>query len=251
MTVQTQNQIVAIDPVSERIVQRYELPGSDHPHGFALDEPGRLAFITGAGNATLQVVDLRSMKIIQSLGVGQGPEVLAWDATWRRLYVAAEGGVVSAFWLDGSALRALGEMRAPPSARTVVRVLATADAIVIGVRADYSEGVGIVSYARSRDAVLDNEDHIKIVLDTYRDRRSGYVFAVNANGARYDALIAGQGDAENANWDSIWEAATARTATGWSAEIRIPAKSLLFRPDLTEWGFNIQRRIQRLQETVR
>ncbi len=139
----------------------------------------------------------------------------------------------------------------PPTGRTVIHVLTTGAVILIGVRADDPEPSRIVSFARERDAVLDDEDHIKIVLDTYRDGRSGYVFAVNPNGARYDALIAEQGEAENANWDAIWEAATARTATGWSAEIAIPLKSLLFRPGLTDWGFNVERRIQRLQETDR
>jgi len=104
---------VAIDPVSERIVQRYDLPGSAHPHGFTLDEPGRFAFITSEGNATLQVIDLRTMKSVQALKVGGDPDVLAWDAAWRRLYVASESGVLSAFWLDGATLRPLGEVRLP------------------------------------------------------------------------------------------------------------------------------------------
>ncbi|WP_148306232.1 carbohydrate binding family 9 domain-containing protein [Gemmatirosa kalamazoonensis] len=138
-----------------------------------------------------------------------------------------------------------------PSARTVVRVLFTRDAVVIGVRADDPEPARIVAYARQRDATLDAEDHVKIVLDTYRDGRSGYVFSVNPNGARYDALVTDQGAGENANWDAVWQAATARTPEGWSAEILIPLKSLLFRPGRTEWGFNVQRRIQRLQETDR
>lgn len=110
---QTRNQLVAIDPVSERIVQRYALPGSDGPHGFTLDEPDRLAFVTSEGNAHLQVVDLRTMKIIQTLEGPDDPDVLAWDPSWRRLYVGAESGAVSAYWLDGNALRQLGEMRAP------------------------------------------------------------------------------------------------------------------------------------------
>jgi len=113
VTVQTRNQVVAIDPVTEKIVQRYDLPGSDHPHGFTLDESGRLAFISCEGNAALLVVDLRSMKIVQTLKVADGPDVLAWDAAWRRLYVASESGVLSAFWLDGSELRPVGEVRMP------------------------------------------------------------------------------------------------------------------------------------------
>ena len=138
-----------------------------------------------------------------------------------------------------------------PAARTVVRVLTTGDAIIFGIRADDPEPSRIVSYARQRDAALDAEDHIKLVLDTYLDGRSGYVFAVNPNGSRYDALVTNQSDGDNANWDAVWEAATARSSRGWSAEIRIPLKSLLFRPGLAEWGFNIERRIQRWQESDR
>jgi hypothetical protein len=140
---------------------------------------------------------------------------------------------------------------ARPSARTVVRVLATSDAIVIGIRADDPEGDHQVSFSRQRDASLSSEDHVKIVLDSYGDGRSGYVFAVNPDGARYDALVTDEGQSENANWDTVWEAATARTATGWSAEILIPVKSIMFRRGLAAWGFNVQRRIQRLQETDR
>ncbi len=113
VAVQTRNQVAAIDPVSERIIQRYELPGSDHPHGFTLDEPGRLAFITSEGNGLLQVVDLRTMRILQTLKVPDDPDVLAWDPSLRRLYVASESGALSAFWLDGQTLRLIAQIRAP------------------------------------------------------------------------------------------------------------------------------------------
>jgi hypothetical protein len=39
--------------------------------------------------------------------------VLAWDPSWRRLYVAAESGALSAYWLDVRVLRPLGQIRAP------------------------------------------------------------------------------------------------------------------------------------------
>src|SRR3954465_7255325 len=113
VAVQTRNQLVAIDPVSERIVARYDLPGSDGPHGFTLDEPDRLAFISSEGNGNLQVVDLRTMRITQNIKVPDDPDVLAWDPSWRRLYVAAESGVLTAYVLEGNTLRPLGEIRAP------------------------------------------------------------------------------------------------------------------------------------------
>src|SRR6266576_1736565 len=169
--------------------------------------------------------------------------------------IRVDGQLTEPAWTTADSIAGLTQVEpnegVAPSMRTVVRVIATADAIVIGVRADDPEPSRIVSFARQRDAVLDTEDHIKIVLDTYLDGRSGYVFAVNPNGSRYDALVTNQGGGENSSWDAIWEAATSRTPTGWSAEILIPLKSLLFRPGLTQWGLNVQRRIQRLQETDR
>jgi DNA-binding beta-propeller fold protein YncE len=113
VAVQTRNQLVAIDPATEHIAARYDLAGSDHPHGFVIDEAGRLAFISCEGNAKLLVVDLRTMKVLATHTVGEGPDVLAWDASWRRLYVAAEGGVLSVFAADGSVLQPLGEYKAP------------------------------------------------------------------------------------------------------------------------------------------
>jgi DNA-binding beta-propeller fold protein YncE len=113
VAVQTRNELVAIDPVRERVVARYDLPGADHPHGFALDEPGRLAFVSSEGNGALQVVDLRTMRVLSTRRVGDDPDVLAWDAAWRRLYVASESGVLSAFAVDGAVLRPSGDVRAP------------------------------------------------------------------------------------------------------------------------------------------
>jgi DNA-binding beta-propeller fold protein YncE len=79
VAVQTRNQMIAIDPASEKIVQRYDLPGSDHPHGFTIDEPDRLGFVSCEGNAALVVLDLRTMKPSQRLKVADDPDVLAWD----------------------------------------------------------------------------------------------------------------------------------------------------------------------------
>ncbi|MGE5803019.1 MAG: DUF5916 domain-containing protein [Gemmatimonadota bacterium] len=138
-----------------------------------------------------------------------------------------------------------------PSARTIVRVLVEPDALVIGVSAEDPDPAAIVSFAKQRDASLEAEDHIRIVLDTFGDGRTGYVFAVNPSGARYDALVSERGESENDQWDGAWEARTSRSTRGWIAEIRIPARSLIFGSGLDTWGFNIERRIQRFQETDR
>jgi hypothetical protein len=140
---------------------------------------------------------------------------------------------------------------APPSAHTRVQVLANTRSIVIGVTCEEPDPTTIVSFSVRRDAVLDAEDHIRVVLGPFMDGRSGYVFAVNATGARYDGLINPGGESDNPDWDGIWEAATARLPNGWSAEIRIPVQTIAFKPGLHEWHFNVERRIQRRLETDR
>jgi len=138
-----------------------------------------------------------------------------------------------------------------PNGRTVVKILASESEIVIGIKAYDPDVSGIVSFSKQRDPHLRDEDHILIVLDTFLDGRSGYTFAVNPSGARYDALVSGQGEQQSADWDAIWEAEAKIELWGWSVEMRIPIRSLSFKKGLREWGFNIERRVQRLQETSR
>ncbi len=139
----------------------------------------------------------------------------------------------------------------PPTFRTVVKVLADAGEIYLGVICYDDRPDKIVSYSKAKDSYLRGEDYIKFVFDTYRDGRTGYIFAVNPNGARYDALSERHGEDEDQNWDGIWDAKTYRGKNFWSVEIRIPVRSMTFGKGLSTWGFNIERRIQRLQETDR
>ena len=137
-----------------------------------------------------------------------------------------------------------------PTAHTQVKVLAGPRALVFGIFCEDPQPDKIVSYTNARDADLENEDHVGIVLDTSQDGRSGYVFVVNPRGARYDALIE-EGSGENSAWDGIWDAAATILPTGWSVEIRIPITTLNFKRGLGTWNFNVQRHLTRLQETTR
>ena len=140
---------------------------------------------------------------------------------------------------------------ATAASRTVVKVLAGPREIAFGIVAYGAPGTPITTFSKARDSDLDEEDYVGLVLDTFRDGRSGYVFAVNPSGARWDGLAVRQGESEDDSWDAIWEAATAPDGNGWSAEIRIPIRSLIFRPGLTSWGFNVERQVKANQEVTR
>ena len=138
-----------------------------------------------------------------------------------------------------------------PTGRTVVKVLAGPKALAFGIRCEDPDASGIVSFTKERDGDLDFEDHVVVVLDPFRDGRTGYVFAVNPGGARLDALVQPGGEDVDKNWDGQWEARTSRDASGWTAEILIPVEILSFKSGHSEWGLNVQRRVQRLQENDR
>jgi hypothetical protein len=170
-------------------------------------------------------------------------------------HVTIDGLLNESAWASAEAsdtfLQADPSEGAAPTARTVVRVLASPKAIVIGIVCEDPDPTRIVSFSVRRDAPLASEDHVRVVIGPFRDGRSGYVFAVNPSGARYDGLVNPGGESDNPDWDGIWEAATARTPSGWSLEIWIPVQTVSFQPGLHEWHLNVQRRIQRHLETDR
>ncbi len=180
---------------------------------------------------------------------------LVLTAAHLRDGISIDGRLDEPAWASADSVANLTEVEplegVAPDGRTVVKVLAGPDALVIGIEARQPEGVAIVSYAKAPDSDLRSEDHIRVVLDPFLDGRSGYVFAVNPSGARYDALVTSGGEGEDSSWDAVWEARTARGPGGWSAEIRIPVRSLAFREGLDRWGLNVERRVQALQETDR
>ncbi len=137
------------------------------------------------------------------------------------------------------------------SFNTKIKVLVDSKNIYLGFSCSDPEPEKIVVFSKARDSELEDEDYIKFVFDPYGDGRSAYIFAINPFGARYDALSSNRGEKEDSSWDGIWEAKTQINPDGWTAEIRIPVNSLTFRKDLNTWGFNVERRIQRLLEVDR
>src|SRR5437588_12748607 len=78
-----------------------------------------------------------------------------------------------------------------------------------------------------RDADLSSDDNVQLLIDSFDDRRSAFVFATNPNGALWDAQFSGV-DELNENWNGIWEVAVSRDRAGWTAEFRIPLLALRF-----------------------
>jgi DNA-binding beta-propeller fold protein YncE len=117
--VQGRNDLAIIDPHTNRIIRRVSLAGCTHDHGLLVDASRRLAFVACDGNDRLLTLDLRQVKVTGSASVGGSPDVLAFDDSLRRLYVAAESGDVAVFAERAHSLVKLGQAPIAPFAHTV------------------------------------------------------------------------------------------------------------------------------------
>ena len=90
------------------MTERIPTPGCDHPHGQALDVTDQVMFVGCEANATMVTVDLVNRNVIDHHGVGETPDVLAYDPGANRVYVAAESGWVSIFDHDHGHLTVRG-----------------------------------------------------------------------------------------------------------------------------------------------
>lgn len=102
--------------------------------------------------------------------------------------------------------------------------------------------------ALSRRDVRGASDQLKLMIDSYFDRRNGYQFAVNPDGVKRDYAIYNDRD-EDDSWDAIWDVGTRVDSAGWTAEFRIPLSQMRManRANHT-FGFAIWRDIERYKE---
>ncbi len=152
--------------------------------------------------------------------------------------------------VGGSLIQYEPAQHVPMSQRTEFRILYDEKFIYLGVWCYDSEPDKIVARLMERDGPLWLDDNIIFVFDTFRDLRNGYVFFVNPNGARRDGLVI-DNVKENHDWRGAWVAQARIDEEGWKVEVAIPLMTLAFDPDISTWGFNLQRTIQRTSEEGR
>ena len=159
------------------------------------------------------------------------------DDAWRG--VAPASGFVQAEPDEGK----------PATEATEVRVTYDDATLYIAAYMHDTDPRAIVVNDLRKDFDEQNQDDFEVLLDTFGDRRNGYIFITNPAGAKADRQIANEGREMNTSWDAIWTVATKRVADGWTAEIAIPFRSLRFNGGSDQrWGINFSRRIRRKNE---
>lgn len=157
-----------------------------------------------------------------------------------------DGVVDDAEWQDAATIEDFHQLLpvefAPPAERTTVKVMYDSDALYVGALL-FNQDPGRISarVLKQGDALL-ADDRFSVVVDTFHDRRNGYLFMVNPNGVRRQGLFQNTTNL-NFDWKGIWQTRARRTDFGWSAELRIPLKTVAFDPATDDWGINFEREI--------
>ena len=195
------------------------------------------------------IADLRPRPAAVAVRLDTPPEVdgrVHDDPAW------SDAPAATGFW------QTTPDEGAPASERTEVRLGYTDEALYVGVICHDRDPDGIIVSDSRRDASLSETDSFQIILDTYRDLQSGFVFGTNPAGIQYDGQVTGEGGGSsgsgggfNLNWDASWTVEAEISGIGWSAEFELPFRSLRYpREEVQSWGINFQRNIRRHNETA-
>jgi hypothetical protein len=136
-----------------------------------------------------------------------------------------------------------------PSFKTEFRVVFDEKHLYVFVRM-FDPHPDSIMHALSRRDVRGPSDQIKLMIDSYDDKRSGFEFAVNPDGVKRDFSMSDDGN-EDDSWNGIWDVATLVDSQGWTAEFRIPLSQLRYaRAERHAFGFGVWRDIERYKERV-
>jgi hypothetical protein len=137
----------------------------------------------------------------------------------------------------------------PPTEKTTVRLLYDDDALYVGVFCADRHPERIVRQLSRRDRSTE-ADRFTVMIDSYMDHQTAFVFSTNVSGVLSDGVLSQGGSVYDNTWDAVWTAKTRVGRPGWSAEFAIPWNALRFAKGAYRWGINFRRYISRKKEIL-
>lgn len=179
------------------------------------------------------------------------PEAPIANAVRIATAPAIDGKLTDPIWAaapkNGGFVRRFPNPNLPALRTTEFAVLYDDVAVYIGVWATDESPTQIRGLLTRRDQESVS-DVIGVAFDSYHDRRTAFTFLLNPAGVQRDMLIYDDSNADD-SWDAVWTGNSARTATGWTAEFRIPLSQLRFSATAEQtWGMQVIRNVARTGE---
>jgi hypothetical protein len=139
----------------------------------------------------------------------------------------------------------------PATEDSDIRVVYDDHALYVGARLFNRDRKGISRRLSRRDSFTVFNDVFFVLIDSYHDHSTAFVFGATPAGERRDAIQSGDGGNIDGSWDPVWQVKTQVDSLGWVAEMRIPFSQLRF-PNAVEqtWGIQFRRDIRAAGEAV-
>ncbi len=134
------------------------------------------------------------------------------------------------------------------SQRTEFKILFDDDNLYVAIKAFDTSPDSIVNRLTRRDQA--DGDLTGIILDSFHDLRTAFLFGVSSSGVKYDHIFTNDGQNEDSSWDPNWWVKTSINSEGWVAEMKIPFSQVRFEKNSGEvWGLEVVRVLYRKNET--
>ena len=117
LNIKTANEVVVIDPASNKIVGHWATTPAVSPHGMVLDAKRNRAYVAG-GNGILAAIDTKTGKVVGSTEIAKNVDQAAFDARHNRVYCAGEKEL-SVVEVSDAGLKTLGSVPTNKTARNV------------------------------------------------------------------------------------------------------------------------------------
>jgi hypothetical protein len=183
---------------------------------------------------------------------GQTPEKKQYKATKISTPPEIDGILNEEIWKEGIWGSDFTQWQPyngrPESQRTEFKILFDENNLYVAFKAFDTSPDSIVRRLTRKDNT--DGDMVSIIIDSYHDLRTGFMFGVSAAGVKLDEMMSNDGNNEDSSWEANWWAKTSVNNEGFFAEMKIPFSQLRFEKNSGDvWGLEIMRFLHRKNET--
>ncbi len=134
-----------------------------------------------------------------------------------------------------------------PTYQTKFKIIYDSKYLYVALRAYDDEPDKIEQRLTRRDGFAG--DRINVIIDSYFDKRTAFVFTVTAAGVKGEEFVTQNGQNWDISWNPIWYTKAKIDDKGWTAEMKIPFSQLRFGDSKEQiWGLNLNRTFFRTNE---
>ena len=198
------------------------------------------------------LISIFTLSLLLSGVAGQTSEKKQYKATKIETPPEINGILDDEIWKEGTWVDDFTQYEPfngkKASQRTEFKILFDDDNLYAAFKVYDTSPDSIVNRLTRRDNP--DGDLVGIILDSFHDLRTGFLFGISSSGVKYDQMFTNDGQNQDSSWDPNWWVKTSLNDEGWVAEMKIPFSQVRFEKNSGDiWGLEVARILYRKNET--